>query len=174
MNGARWNRSRTNIIYEPLGPVPYNQFSSIKEYISQIFSLITSSLSEHYMILLEDLNSSRYSLSRKSREICLTDRKRRRVSRELACSETYFMLFRCLYKITQCTHPKATHQTIMCYRLCIILFCTSDYFTKGLSYSEIMFVHELLTELSLTPMHFTKLPGVFQLPCSTNQLCRIE
>ena len=45
---------------------------------------------------------------RKSREICLTDRKRRRVSRELARSETYFMLFRCLYKITQCTHGKAT------------------------------------------------------------------
>ena len=27
-----------------------------------------------------------------------------------------------------------------------------------------MFVHELLTELSLTPMHFTKLPGVYSAP----------
>ena len=90
VNGANWNRSWTNIIYEPLGPVSYNQFSSIKEYISQIFFLITSSLSEHYMILLEDLNSSSYSLSPKSREICLTDRKRRRVSRELAVQKHTF------------------------------------------------------------------------------------
>ena len=64
VNGAGWKRSRTQTIYEPLRHLSYNWLRDIKEDISQfvIKSLaLRFAQREQYMILFEDLNSSRDS-----------------------------------------------------------------------------------------------------------------
>ena len=48
--------------------------------------------------------------------------------------------------------------------MCLLLFFRGDYFTKGLSYSERFFVHNLVYSLSLTPVYSTQLKAAVWIP----------
>ena len=65
VNGAGWTRAWTKHIYEPLRPVSYNWFRIYKRrHITVCFQVTWSSIcteSGQYMILFEDLNSSKCS-----------------------------------------------------------------------------------------------------------------